>query len=339
MLRINLEIVDKELSLLRRKIRTGSLIPLNHQAEQKKVFKDNTYDPTFRYSTYPHDMVAIVKRLLSLKTDHSTFGKLLEQKRQEFLHLMDIIRNVGKVTPITTHSIAVHGAPTKDLVKKATAILRLDAEPEPLPHDTFDSTKKFLDALLCKGLNWQVKKKDMILDAAISSTNKIIYINKNRRFSDHDLKRLLVHEVGTHIMRHENAKLQSRRMFTYGFPHYLETEEGLAVYNEDAAGLLNNNILRKYAGRVLAVHLSLSNGFSTVYNSLLEHCTPKEAWSLTLRAKRGIGNTSQPGAYAKDHVYLNGYYRVKNYVIDGGKINALYVGKIGVEHVPLLEKI
>ena len=146
-----------------------------------------------------------------------------------------------------------------------------------------------------------------------------------------------MHEIGTHIKRAENAKEQKLKLFKIGFPYYLATEEGLAAYNEEIAGVHNNNILRQYAGRVIAVDLALKNAFNVVYTTLQQYFTDFEAFTITLRVKRGLKNTQQPGSYTKDHVYLKGLYAVKDFVRKGGNIKDLYIGKIGIEHVPLIK--
>ena len=97
--------------------------------------------------------------------------------------------------------------------------------------------------------------------------------------------------------------------------------------------------MKTYAGRVLANDLSLKNSFCAVYNSLLEYFPKNDAWTLTLRAKRGLSDTSKPGAFTKDHIYLKGFLNVKKYAERGGDIKKLYIGKIGIEHVPLLKYI
>jgi len=141
------------------------------------------------------------------------------------------------------------------------------------------------------------------------------------------------------IARAENGKKQRYLLFSYGFPNYLETEEGLAVYNEKINDLLPNHILKHYAGRVIAVDLALKNSFSIVYNELLQYFNKDIAWNLALRAKRGLADTSKKGGFSKDYLYLKGKYVVEDFVKKGGDVKELYVGKIGVEHVPLMKEI
>ncbi len=73
-----------------------------------------------------------------------------------------------------------------------------------------------------------------------------------------------------------------------------------------------------------------------MYTALCDYFDQEDAFTLTLRVKRGLGDTSKPGAFTKDYLYLDGYYHVKEYVRKGGSLHALYTGKIGIEHVPFL---
>jgi hypothetical protein len=117
------------------------------------------------------------------------------------------------------------------------------------------------------------------------------------------------------------------------------TEEGLAVFNEEANDCLNNFVLKIYAGRVLAIDYAMQKSFSETYRLLRKYFTKNTAWRLTLRAKRGFVDTSGPGALTKDIAYLQGYLKVKEYARKGGNMNRLYYGKVGIEHIPLLSEI
>jgi uncharacterized protein (TIGR02421 family) len=248
------------------------------------------------------------------------------------------VKNIGK-KDFTQYSVKIYGKPSKELVNEAKKILKVDEEEVWRRYSKLSLTKKFMDQMAMKRIKWKVKEKRMVAGAAVNAKNKTLYINENRNFSETDVGRLIVHEINTHIIRSENGAKKTYKMFKCGFPGYLETEEGLAAYNEYKAGLLSPKILKIYAGRVLAVHLALKNSFSFVYNSLLDYFTKNDAWILTLRAKRGLKDTSKPGAFTKDHLYLKGFLKVKSYVEGGGDIKRLYVGKIGVEHIPLLKYI
>jgi hypothetical protein len=194
-------------------------------------------------------------------------------------------------------------------------------------------------AFIKYGFHWEIVEKDMIANAAVKIESKKLYIKKNSRFSSNSLKRIIVHEIGTHVMRAENGLCQPYRFLGRGIPGYLNTEEGLAVYNEENSGCLNNFVLKVYAGRVIAIDMALRCSFRETYEELTKHFTKNTAWRITLRAKRGLSDTSLPGAFTKDLAYLQGYYDVKKFLANRGNINDLYYGKIGTKHVMQVKRL
>ena len=330
---------DSDLAFLFKKIiYATSLQPINADVERKKVFNDKTYNPKLKYPKLNGNLITIKNNLEKIKTDGNIMGKLLDEKRKELLSMANSLLHIGSVS-VTSYSKYIYGTPSKELVDTSYKLMNLEIGKEEERYATFTTMRKMIESLLFYGFQWKVKEKDMLAGARIDQINKVIYINKNRKFSDNDIKRLIVHEIGTHVARAENGRKQNYNLFFIGFPKYLETEEGLAAYNESNAGLLSNKIIKNYAGRVIAVDLALKNSFSYVYNTLLEYFDKDEALTLTLRTKRGLSDTAKPGAFTKDHLYLKGKLLVEDYVKKGGDISKLYVGKIGIEHVNLVPKI
>ena len=177
----------------------------------------------------------------------------------------------------------------------------------------------------------------MSATAKVDSANKVVCIKRGERFSGQGIERLIVHELKTHAFRLENARLQKYKLFQIGFANYLETEEGIATLNEEKADyLLHNKIKRNYAGRVIAVNLALEKGFADVFAELERYFSEEDAWDITLRVKRGLKDTGQAGAFTKDHLYLTGNIKIKEFQ-KKGNVRELYIGKIGIEHLPLLK--
>ena len=86
-----------------------------------------------------------------------------------------------------------------------------------------------------------------------------------------------------------------------GTAGYREAEEGLAVYFEHQLGHLYPFQEKIYAGRCLAVHLSLFAGFADVFEELLVYFDQNTAYSIVERIKRGQSDTSRPGALTNGH--------------------------------------
>lgn len=338
---MNILQIDRKLAFINKRIFCApSTQPTNVEMEKKKVLKDKSYNPQLKYKRYPHNLDSLKRELQSIKPDNSVLGNLFKGRRDELINMVNLIKSVG-TSRFSAASIKFYDKPSRELIIKAKKLLELEPENNEslVKHNTLSTIKKFLDSFLSHGFNWQIREREMIIRATFNVSQKILYINKGRTFDNNELKRLIVHEIGTHITRAENAKKQKYRLFLVGFPNYFVTEEGLAVYNEEKAGLLTNDVLKEYAGRVVAVDLALKNPFNIVYNTLLEFFPKEQAWTLALRAKRGTGNTARPGAYTKDYIYLKGWYDIKNFVKKGGNVKDLYVGKIGISHLPLLKKI
>jgi len=148
-----------------------------------------------------------------------------------------------------------------------------------------------------------------------------------------------VHEIGTHILCAENGLLQPYKIFYYGTSNYLKSEEGLAAFNEDRFGVLSTNALRNYAGRVLAAHHVLKKSFTEVVDELKAYFPTKTAYRLTQAAKRGCGNTAQPGGCTKGQVYLKGYLELKELDEKGVDLSWLNYGKIAHEYLDVYPKL
>ncbi len=175
---------------------------------------------------------------------------------------------------------------------------------------------------------------------SVNRLDKQVKIRKGLTFSENDLKRLIVHEIGVHVLRYENGTQYPIRLFSNSFPNYTETEEGVAVYSESQAGLLQVGTLRKYAGRVIAAHLALSQPLSEVFQTIAADLGTEMAFDIVVRAKRGFTDTAQPGAHTKDIVYLRGYLAVQAYLTQHpDDYPLLFAGKFGLQHLPLVRSL
>ncbi len=119
--------------------------------------------------------------------------------------------------------------------------------------------------------------------------------------------RLKVHVIHTHIRRYQNRTKQPYTPFRYGLPDYLETEEGLAIYNEDVHNVLMAADLKKYALRTLACTWAEQGSLFDVYIKLREFTTENDSWEIDMRVKRGLIDTSVKSGFYKDQLYIMGY--------------------------------
>jgi uncharacterized protein (TIGR02421 family) len=146
---------------------------------------------------------------------------------------------------------------------------------------------------------------------------------------------LIAHEVGTHVVTYVNGRAQPFRQLSVGLPGYDELQEGIAVLAEYLVGGFSRPRLRLLAARVLAARRMLDGAdFVEVFRELdrAHDFAQRTAFSITVRVFRGGGLT-------KDVVYLRGLVGVLNYLRQGGALEPLLVGKLGSEHVSIIEEL
>lgn len=161
-----------------------------------------------------------------------------------------------------------------------------------------------------------------------------LFVGTMVRIPEYRLQAAIQHEVGTHLLTYYNAMAQPFHQLHTGFAGYEELQEGLAVLSEYLVGGLNAARLRTLALRVTAVdYLIQGANFVEIFRQLSQQhgVMPRLAFTITMRVTRG-------GGFTKDIVYLRGLMQLLKYLRDGGELELLYVGKIGVQHVPVIKE-
>ena len=146
---------------------------------------------------------------------------------------------------------------------------------------------------------------------------------------------LLAHEVGTHLVTYYNGLAQPLTLFGRGLASYIPLQEGMAVLAEFLVGGLDANRLRLLAGRVVGGDALLAGAEPPETIRILreDHGFPERtAFRIAVRVHRGGGLT-------KDMVYLRGLRQLLAYLGRGGSLEPLYVGKIALEHVGVVEEL
>ena len=143
---------------------------------------------------------------------------------------------------------------------------------------------------------------------------------------------LLQHEIGTHVLTYVNGCHQPLRLLAAGLAGYDETQEGLALLAEHLTGGFTPSRLRQISARVVAVHQMVEGApFRAVHDRLVDAgFSPPAAFQITMRVFRSGGLT-------KDLVYLRGLIDLVGHVRDGRALDALWLGKMPLADVPLVE--
>lgn len=189
------------------------------------------------------------------------------------------------------------------------------------------------DGLAERGLEgWRVET-DPIMSARVmvDGAKKLLQVSPNTRFRPRDVRRLIVHEIEVHAIRTANGLAQPLKLFSTGLPGSIETEEGLALYAEERAGVASPGTAWRQGLVARAVVWARDMGFRELYEQISREAGPGLAWGISERLKRGLAEPGAPGVYAKDVVYYTGLRRVRSWLGAGNPISHLYVGKVGID--------
>lgn len=332
--------LDSKIKLL------AHLNPQNLQEQKSLFFMQKNQSPRFIYREFKHDFDRFRNELKKIPKNVDHFlAPIYSEKIQSIEDKLNLLESVG-TQDYKVFSKKLFGEVVQATYKSALKFLKeCDNSPSSDNSQKLDqkkATEVLQNFLAEKKLHhWQIKIiSDSVADIQITRENSIL-LKKGATFRENRLKALLAHEIGTHIFRFENGKVQPFRILERGTANYLRTEEGLAIWNQNQ---LNLNLGEKYltpALLVVAIYMAEIMSFCDLYHFLksTHNLSNDLAWKLCVKSKRGLRDTESQGAFTKDCVYFKGNQAIERYVKKGGLIEDLYVGKIDIADLPLIQKI
>ncbi len=237
-------------------------------------------------------------------------------------------------------SLQLYGGITQPLVSAAEELL--EAIPQQAPSTQGVTAGVFAEAARAECDRYRAVYQDFPSDIEVRDDISELMVSFGRllipesaTFRADRVEALLHHEVGTHVVTYLNGARQPLKLLTIGLPGYDETQEGLAVLAEYLTGGLDPRRLRVLAARVVAIAEMLDGAeFLEIFESLrIDHGIPtRTAWSIAIRVVVGGGSV-------KDAIYLRGITRLLEALADGGSLDTLFVGKLALDHIPLVQDL
>jgi uncharacterized protein (TIGR02421 family) len=329
------------------------LAPINRAAELGKfkeaVSNGKTYNPQFEYDPLPevraHDL--------------ETFKSTLEASDPiDAIFISAIDFRLGEIQAAMTHdpswisknTIAMFGQPDDQILEAAKQNLNkyrgdqtaYHGKSEGKTYDAEELAGICREAMKSYGFDWKVVvKPEMGVKAAVDNLIREFWIRADVKFHESLVKMMVVHEIGTHVLRSENGYAQPLKLFGRGLPAYQYTEEGLAEYAEQKCGALLDDTVYRISGRVIGVRAALNGSFWDTYQSIKDYFDVDMAFDIAQRAKQGLRDTSEKGAYTKDYTYLSGLLFMRRFFQEASPadIDALFAGKVGYQHLDTVRKL
>ena len=314
------------------------LEPMNSAEENLKVADNPRYNPRFAYEDQPQDeLLDALRSISALSIPPEGVGRFFLDAQAYLTRRLSLRLNLGDDDG---WAIALYPDAPAAVWMLARGILA-DPVPPMMPIKRpfrAEHLVRLIEARIREyGVtDWTVQAKVNLSSTNTDSANRVVNVRAGTWYSLEEMKRLVAHEVDIHVLRAANGASQPYRIFAVGaVPSYLMTEEGLAVINEERLGYVDVPRTRLFAGRVLASMRARTASFADVYTEQRDHgFSHDDAYNTTKRVKRGMHDTSKPGGFTKDHAYLWGRLLVEEYVVAGGALDHLFVGKIALEHLP-----
>jgi uncharacterized protein (TIGR02421 family) len=320
-----------------------NVTPLN-AAEAWTDFEHTDFGtaPTLRLRPLEFEPDLVRRDLYGLEIENVTdpaLHTLFRAKRDEIAREVTALED-RDTSRFVYGSLQLYGGITQSLAGAAERLL--DTVPAPAPSTRSVTAGAFADAARAECGRYRAAYRDFPVHVEVREDISELMVSFGRllipasaAFRTDRVEPLLHHEVGTHVVTYQNGARQPLTLLTIGLPGYDETQEGLAVLAEYLTGGLDPRRLRVLAARVVAIGKMLDGAeFLEIFESLREDygLPARTAWSIGIRVVVGGGSV-------KDAIYLRGITRLLEALAEGVSLDVLFVGKLALDHIPLIEDL
>nr|KJZ13358.1 hypothetical protein TW77_00200 [Pseudoalteromonas rubra] len=332
--------VDLALYKLARNLDTLHYVnPTNIAQEKRRFFNKSHYRPQFKYRPLrmdPYEFKEQLYRLPVADIGDPLIKDIYRKLIDNFATKIDVITQVGK-EQFLYNSLRYYGEPSVDDIANARFIIHA-TEPQPAAPKTINAEQalgRFEQAIAQMQLPCKVSlSTKLVAKAMVDNGKKTLLVNSTAMFSELDVRALIEHEIGVHLLTTLNAEQQPLHLLRLGLPGNTYTQEGLAIFREFQSGNINLMRLKTLALRVLAVDKMVKGEqFYQVYEFLRDtsYLGSAEAFGLTTRVFRG-------GGFTKDHLYLKGFRDVVK-LSQQRSLDNLYLGKTGLAQLDAIDML
>lgn len=316
------------------------LMPTNNAEEKKKWFHDPHYVPQFQYQQPTDFYESTLRELEAIPQFDSDIGILIKKRSLEIVDQINLLKSIGKPS-FNAQASKIFRPLTSDELALATNQSQLMASAKNSHEERIYSAQEiasiFTDIFASYGINeWRCRVSKQQFSSIRIRKNHQIGIPVRKILTQARLEQLIAHEILTHILSRHNGEKQKWNIFSYGFPGYIYTQEGLAVYNEiQAAPESHNKVLTRGAKSALLTEDARNMSGSELLEKLLQTRKRGAAWRAFVRLKRGMTDTELPGGLGRENIYFVGL----NPLLTTSNMPVIYyAGRVSREYVHEAEK-
>jgi hypothetical protein len=319
---------------------------INAEKERQKFFdSDFSINPQFEYNYPDLNTISSDLSLINKNIPDSEYNSLYRDKLHELNLKYKIVKasKNNKTQEFTKFSIELYDLPQSQYIYSAKKLLNKYSQRKKDTGKKLDF-HKIIDEIITHLENQNldtdikiVRDKNAKTSFRVNHIDNQIIIHENSSKTKTQLESTLAHEVDVHLIRAQKGKIHECDLFYLGTRGYLKTEEGLATIN----GYRYRKDKRMFRSALLylAMDEASAKSFKDVFLTIYKITKKRNfSWNITRRVKRGLKDTSKPGAFTKDQYYGWAIDLAKKIKKDPTLINYLWNGKADIETLKKFSK-
>ncbi|TSC87103.1 MAG: hypothetical protein G01um10148_208 [Parcubacteria group bacterium Gr01-1014_8] len=139
--------------------------------------------------------------------------------------------------------------------------------------------------------------------SVVLASRKQVFFQKREVYPEQFVNILIAHEIYGHVAQDNNALKHGVGLLQSGLGNYEPLMEGFALDQERKVNPLTELRIKFYYA---AVAHAAKHSLHDTFQYLKRWLPDEDAYALASRVKRGMRDTSKPGTWLKDKIYLEG---------------------------------
>jgi len=327
--------IDKQLLILK------YITPLNIQ-EQRQIFieKKGEYTPVFEYTKVPFDVNNLKKQLQKIDIPDIPHADIFMRKYEEIKNKLDYFTAFidQDAIEMQRYSQKIFWEVEQELFEVSKKyITKRDSI---IPEQEFLTASEVKDYMKKFNHIYGIKVKVQEADSTARFVMKgdTLLFKKWAKVWKREMRSIIAHEIEGHYLRKINGRKSSFTILSRWWAWYIETDEGIAIYNQNR---FITPADKKYYS-IYERYYFVQYGLKHSYKKLVKHLSEfydgdyERVFAYMLRLKRWFIDPSREWVFMKDVVYVNGFHRVSDYLDAGWTLEDLYIGKLTLNDVESL---
>ncbi len=337
--------IDKEIMSVDKKLNILKIItPKNILSERLKFIESKwTYIPQLEYSSVNIDLWELFKKIGKIEIPDIPLSNIYKRKKEEIFNKIWFISSFEKqdIEWLNKYNKLLYWTITNSWLDYCLDILKtrdkIEKEKEFL---TIDDIKHEIDKYNhIYNMNLLVEERETWSRFSIKWNN--LFVRETSQVWKNEIRSVIAHEVETHYLRKLNWKKSKYEIFKSWTRNYLQTEEWLAIYNQNK--FIKDTYSKYYtsAERYYLIDFALNHNYNSFVKELLNYYNNdyRVVGNYLIRLKRWVKNTSKKYIFFKDIIYINWFLEISDFVSNFWNLKELYFWKIGLQDLEEIKKL